>query len=52
MPVWRLDGTQFWILPTDGHPNSIAHGIMAKALAAYLGPLVVPGAVAPIKRLS
>jgi lysophospholipase L1-like esterase len=37
---WGLDGSRFWISPTDGHPNAAAHQIMAEALAGFLAPLV------------
>jgi lysophospholipase L1-like esterase len=41
---WGLDGTQFWISPTDGHPNARAHRIMAEALARFLASLLPRGA--------
>ncbi len=30
-------GPELWVHPTDQHPNEIAHGIAAEAIAAYLG---------------
>jgi len=41
-PFWGLDGTKFWISPTDGHPNAQGHRIMAEALTKFLAPLLPP----------
>src|SRR6266571_1655131 len=35
---WGLDGTQFWISPTDGHPDARGHRIVAEALSEFLAP--------------
>jgi lysophospholipase L1-like esterase len=37
-PFWGMDGTQFWISPTDGHPDARAHRVIAGALADFLAP--------------
>jgi lysophospholipase L1-like esterase len=37
---WGLDGTQFWISLTDGHPNARGHRIVAKALSEVLAPML------------
>ena len=37
---WGLDGTQFWISPTDGHPDAQGHRIMAEALAKFLAAML------------
>lgn len=29
-------GPELWVHPTDQHPNEIAHGLAARAIAAYL----------------
>ena len=33
---WGLDAREFWITPTDGHPNAEGQSIIADALAGYL----------------
>ena len=42
---WGLDGTKFWISPTDGHPDARGHRIIAEALARFLVPLLRPRSV-------
>ncbi len=37
---WGLDGTQFWVSPTDGHPNARGHRIAAEALSEFLAPVL------------
>lgn len=35
---WGLDGTRFWVSPTDGHPDARGQRIVAEALAEFLAP--------------
>jgi lysophospholipase L1-like esterase len=37
---WGLDGTQFWISLTDGHPNARGHRIVAEAISEFLAPML------------
>jgi lysophospholipase L1-like esterase len=37
---WGIDGTQFWISSTDGHPNARGQRLIAEALAGFLAPLL------------
>ena len=43
---WGMDGTRFWVSPSDGHPNAQGHKVIAQALAKFLSPMLaqVPAA--------